>query len=99
MKTYQTVLLGVMHQCHTNSTLIKITKIQCKKHAHHLGFYLRQLEHEDQGVWGGHVYPLHQEELILSAVCKKALKGRNGFRDTDLFILTKAYLHYWLVLV
>lgn len=96
MKTYpRTVLLGVMHQCHRNSTPGKITKIQYKNHTHPLGSYFRQLlECEDQA-WD-HIYPLCQEELTISAVCKKALKGRNGFRDMDLFILTTAYLHIGL---
>lgn len=83
--------MGVMHQCHKTSTPGKITKIQYRNHKHNLGLYFWQLECEDQE-WG-HIY---QEELTLSAVCKKALKARIGFRDVDLFILTTAYLHIGL---
>lgn len=72
MKTSpRTVLLGVMHQCHRNSTPGKITKIQYKNHTHPLGFYFRQLlECEDQA-WD-HIYPLCQEELIFQ-LCGKRL--------------------------
>lgn len=77
--------------CHRNCKPGKITTMQYKQHIHHLGFYFRLLlECEDQ-VWG-HIYPLHHEEVIISAVCKKTLKGRNDFRDMDLFIVAKAHL-------
>lgn len=37
-------------------------------------------ENEHQ-VWG-HIYPLLQEKVIVSAVCEQAFKGRVGFRVT-----------------
>lgn len=75
MKTYPWILLlGAMHQRHKTSTPEKITKIQYRNHKNNLGLYFWQLECEDQE-WG-HIYPLCQEELTLSAVCKKALKAR-----------------------
>lgn len=68
-KNYESLFLDSTFGCHKNSTPGKITKIQCKTHTHNLGFYFRQLKHEDQA-WG-HTYPLFQEELF--QMCVKRL--------------------------